>query len=260
MPTWIKAFYFIFLISATAYAQLPQTCWAHIPYKVRNELSAYLLPDSDPIKPILDEIFSKSRVIFDLKSMKEAGFVKPKVRKWTRVVVTKHPKIPGYIIKAYLDIYRSHGEVPDYYHWIERIKGATLVRGLIEQYHLERFFKVPEKWVYLLPETPFQPVHVLGKQAILIEKDMHVLDREQNAKRWRSAQVTPALLQGLFLILEEAGLSDCTKRDNIPFCVDGKVAFVDTEIYHQWPISYENFSHSLSKMQKNFWKRMTHHH
>jgi hypothetical protein len=48
------------------------------------------------------------------------------------------------------------------------------------------------------------------------------------------------------LSLRKLGLNDCAKPDNIPFCSDITIAFLDTQTHHQWPILYHRLTPYLS--------------
>lgn len=229
----------------------------HISLKVWDQVKPYLLPEDHPIKPTLDRIFSASRIILSLESLEEAGFIKPKVRKWTHLIVTKHPKLPGYVVKTYLDAQRYHKETPEYIYWIQRVQGAQAIQELINKHHLEIHFKVPKKWIYALPDKPLCPDGYLSKNFILIEEDMGILNRKKNKAAWSSDLVNEQTLKDLHLILETIGLHDCAKIDNIPFATDGRIAFIDTQTCYEWPVPYNRLTSSLPKNLQSFWKKLT---
>lgn len=219
----------------------------------REKVNPYLLPKNHPIKPQLDKLFSNSRAILSLKSLKKAGFESPKVRKWTHVVVTRHPDIPGYIFKTYLDAQRLFKDMPEYNHWIKRIKGVRAVQRVIDENHLESTFKAPKKWIYEFPEEPAPPKEFIRKNYILVEEDMNLCSKLVNKRYWHSSRVTKETLDGLYLILETVGLSDCAKRDNLPFSHDGRIAFIDTESCEEWPVPYKRLTSSLPKILQPYW-------
>lgn len=218
-------------------------------------VSPYLLPDDHPVRPKLDRIFSASRVLLNIETMKKAGFINPVPRKYTKLIVTKHPDIKGYIIKAYLDAQRYYKDKPEYYFWIKRASGAEAIREWIEEHYLNHVFKVPKKWIYALPAQPCPPNGYYPKNFILVEEDMN-LDKK-NEEKWKSNLVAEELLIQVYSILSDLGLSDCAKPDNIPFCKDGRIAFIDTQSHHQWPVRYEKLTRYLSADMKKFWKRLT---
>lgn len=219
-------------------------------------LEPYLLQADHPIKPMLDALFGKSRVTFNLKSLINAGFLKATPRKFTNLIVTKHPNIPGFIFKIYLDTQRYFKRKPEYDFWILRILGAEKIRETLKYYELESIFKVPQKWIYVLPEHTF-PSGYSSKYSILVEEDMSILPREENKKAWASDRVTQELLNQLWFILTELGLSDCAKPDNIPFSTDGRIAFVDTEIFGRKKIRSKKLTPHLSIFNQKIWKNIT---
>lgn len=188
--------------------------------------------------------------------MKQAGFTHPYPRKFTHLIVTQHPNLPGYVIKAYLDSQRYFKQEPDYIHWIKRIQGAALIKEYIEGKNLQSFFKVPQKWIYFLPKEPEPPEEFLKKYTILIEEDMELLNHQENKKRWMSEYIDESFLNTLYFLLKDLGLKDCAKPDNIPFCQDGKVAFIDTETFHETSIQYDKLTPYLSRNMRKYWEKL----
>jgi hypothetical protein len=228
-----------------------------LPCKEKLEilLAPYLLPEDHPVKHKLDKIFSKNSVLLNLKTLRNAGFLKAKPRPFTELIVTKHKKIPGYIFKLYLDCQRYNHQKPEYQLWIQRIKGANKVRKTIAELGFDREFKVPKKWIYILSKTPCCEIGYYKKQTILVVEDMQLLTKENNDKKWGSDQVSQGLLDHLYLILKKTGLSDGAKPDNIPFSVDGKIAFIDTQSHHE-KVKYHRLVKWLSKENKEWWRNL----
>ena len=88
--------------------------------KVRAAVAPYLVPSDHPIKGVLDVLFTTSRVILNLDTLHKAGFAKTSPNKFTRVIVTAHPAIPGYVFKLYLDAQRDHKNMPESHYWLLR--------------------------------------------------------------------------------------------------------------------------------------------
>lgn len=220
-------------------------------------LQGSLLPEDHPVKETLDSIFSKSRVLLSIESMKGAGFSPVKPRKVTRLIVTSHSKTPGYIYKVYLDTQYYYKGVPELTLWQKRIAGAQKIRTLVNDNNWGHLFKIPQKWAYKLPKKPSPPKEFLRKDYILVEEDMELLSAKENKLAWKNPQlVTEELLKALCCILKEVGLSDCVKIDNIPFSKDGRVAFIDTQSFDEGTPSLSNLSSSLPKERKAYWKSL----
>lgn len=226
-------------------------------------VTPYLLPENLPIKEKLDLLFSNSRATLSVKSMKKAGFSNPEPREWTRLIVTKHPDFPGYVFKLYLDAQRYHKDKPEYEQWIQRIKGVAKIQQLIDKMGWNDMFKTPKKWIYPLLEEPSPPKEFIRKNFILVEEDMELLDRNENYAAWSSMPFD--LLEKIYFILETTGLHD-SKPDNIPFSVDGKLAFIDTQQVDAWPVAYYKITKFLTGDLLQFWKelindkkKLTHH-
>lgn len=219
-----------------------------------KQLFPYFLPESHPMKELLDAFFSRDRLLLNAKSMRKAGFTSLTPQKVTRLIVTKHPKLKGYVIKTYLDAQKARKNKSEGYYWLLRIEGANAIRSLIEEKGWQSSFKVPHKWIYPLPAEPSPPRHFQRINFLLIEEDMDIFDNKTNEQLWGSSAVTSELLEKLFYIIETLGLKDCPKPDNIPFSQDGKVAFVDTQTHHEWPINYKKLEQWLAPTMKSFWK------
>ena len=217
------------------------------------EVAPYLLPDDHPIKPTLDHIFNTSRATLNLHTLTEAGFTKAKPRKFTKLIVNRHPEMPGYLFKLYLDAQRYYKDKPEHHHWLMRIQGANRIRTMISERCLEGEFKVPRKWIYKLPSSHQPSSGYLAKHYILITEDMDILSGKENEEAWASDWVTPKLLDDLYGILKDLGLHDCAKPDNIPFSRDGRIAFIDTQ-YCDQSVDYKRLIPFLSESNKSHWK------
>ena len=128
---------------------------------------------------------------------------------------------------------------------------------MIKENGWQNIFKVPHKWIYALPEFPKSPEHYLQKNFILVEEDMDLCPHEENKIAWSSSKVDKHILRNLFILIDEIGLLDCTKIHNIPFSNDGRIAFIDTQTYHKWPIDYSYLTSYLSPDMKPYWKKIT---
>jgi hypothetical protein len=229
----------------------------YVSNSVWQKAKKYLMPEDHPIKSELDQIFSKSRALCDMHSMEGAGFVPALPRHHNQMIVTRHPRLPGYLIKAYLDEQDYFKKKPEYYYWFKRLKGAQLIENAIITHQYGHLFKVPKKWIYLLPDEPSPPPHYLRKMFILVVEDMELFDDKTNEQIWGSEWVTKELLKALYTIADELGLYDTTKPDNCPFSLDGKVAFIDTELYHKKPVKYYRMNPYLSPSMQTYWKKLT---
>jgi hypothetical protein len=128
-----------------------------------------------------------------------------------------------------------------------------LINREIAIHHWEKLFKTPKKWIYLLPEYPAPPKEFIRKNFILIEEDVYTLD----ASIWKSELVTYELLDAFYRLLEDLGLNDCAKPENAPFCIDGKIAFIDTESHDAWPVRYKKMVPYLAPKMQDYWKVLT---
>jgi hypothetical protein len=65
-------------------------------------------------------------------------------------------------------------------------------------------------------------------------------------------------LDALFRVVTEDKLFDSLFLDNIPYCKDGKIAFIDTEYFNavKKTIKYKKLNKYLSKDMKKYWERI----
>ena len=230
------------------YSRNPQ-----VPEDVWTTLEPYFLPSHHPIKPKLDRLFSK-RITRSKTTFEQAGFDKIQERQSTNIIVGFHPQLKGYLIKAYLD---TQPPLCEWMNWLERIKGAEMIRSILKQNREFQRFKVPKKWIYPLPSpskdlssTAYHPKHF-----ILVVEKMDILSHQENLKSY-SKKIQKDTLTALYHILKEGGLLDSVYPDNIPFCRDGKIAFIDTEHHHKGPVPYEKLTPFLSPSMQRHWNQL----
>lgn len=247
--------FYIFAVEANQAYKTEDNPSLYINDAIWKEVRHYLIPNDHPIKENLDQIFSSSRVLANQESMRLAGFTSPQPQPETKVVVTKHRDLPGYIFKAYLDVIKNIRGNSEYIYLIKRIRGALLVQKSIKTHHYEHLFKVPQKWLYLLPDHFPPPPCCNHKMFILVEEDMDIFNNSENKKLWGSELVTKELLRALYTVAYEVGLADI-KPDNCPFSKDGKVAFVDTQGHGKRRIDYNKLTFYLSPPMQAYWKNL----
>ncbi len=226
-------------------------CPPNVEKKVWDLVKPHLLPSNHHIKRVLDKIFSDSRVIADKESVECAGFLKPRQRQFSHAIVSKHPKLKDYLVKMYLD----SSPICEWRQWLARIRGAKCAQRSIEQHQVQHLFKVPQKWIYPLPARSALPPGTPCKNFILVVENMHVYHRQKNQDRWKSSLMTKERLDALYLIISENGLSDSVYAFNVPFCRDGKQAFIDTE-YHHRPMTFERTLQFLSRPMAKYWEQI----
>lgn len=206
-------------------------------------LYAAELPVDHPAKVVLDRVFSKKDLLKSCKSMEEKGF-RVVFKKDTELVIARHPQLPGYIVKAYLAS-ATWKRKPYSNYWIRRIEGAESIQKIIVENNLQDLFKAPKKWIYYSQND-----------SVLIEEDMELIPDAKNMSKWKN-EITEEILDAVYLILELGGMSDSAHPENIPFSIDGKMAFVDTACHHRWPIKSYRLNHYLSPEMSRYWRQIT---
>lgn len=221
-----------------------------------EQIVPFLVPEDSELKEKLDAIFEDNRPTLSENSMEKAGFTSGKPREFSRVVVTKHSSLPGYVFKIYLDKDKYKPDERAQFFLIKRVYAAEAIRNKIEENNLQAYLKVPKKWIYLLPESKKPSKKYSYKSFILVEEDMNILDKKANKRAWKSSKVTEQALVGLYDIVRDIGLADCIKIDNIPFSEDGKIAFIDTEAYGYEDVKFKRLKKSLPHKLRSFWRKL----
>lgn len=224
------------------YPQFTQEQWVAI--------GTYLFPDKHPVKSALDKIFQSNRVTASIQTLKDAGF-SVKGPGSGQTLVVRHPKLSNVLIKLYTDDQCQE----DFKNLYDRTQGAELAKQIIKSHNYEWLFKVPRKWFYILPETP-GPTGPYPKQLVLVVEDMQILPKEENYPKWKSPAMTKEKLDAIYILLTEGGFNDLGLAFNMPFSRDGRLAVVDTEDYHKWPIPYDRLTKYLSAKMTDYWNQL----
>lgn len=225
--------------------------------EIWDEIGSNLLPPNHPAWPKLNRVFCKARATQTPEHFRKAGFKRWTPGRWSRVAASTHPEFPEYFLKVYCD--NELGIIYDWKKWLHRIRGAETIRDCIKEYHLEEHFKVPHKWIYPLPKNPSPPnnSHYIRKNFLLVCENMRIQDHETNEKLYKT-KMTKKMANELYTVLQVCGLRDSVFVFNIPFCKDGKIAVIDTEYHHKWPLPYEKLNHAFSSEVRAYWERITH--
>lgn len=222
-----------------------------IPERIKDYMRPYVLPDTHPMKAVMDSIF-KDRVTYNEKIFIAAGFKIISKRPRSYVYVAKHPKLSGYLVKAYMDTEKRLKRYIDSWNWlVKRCQGAAKIRAIIKKYHF-KYFRVADKWLYALPDKRLPPKDDKHKfhYAVLLAQDMNLIDYDENVKKWKT-EVTKEILKELYYIITYAKGSSY-RPDNICFTKEGDLAFIDTEYPSQGP-DYYSIRHYLSANMRKYW-------
>jgi hypothetical protein len=229
----------------------------HLTERMQVTIAPYLLPLDHPMRPTLDFIFSQARVTESEKALVDAGFeIIAGPMKRSYIYVVRHPEIPGYVFKLYLDSEkRFRKEVPHWLSLTRRCVGAFGIRKIIEQEKICHFL-VPDKWLYVLPIYPYSNV-LDPEPIILMETDMEPENLEVSAHMWNT--VTSKHLDELYAILKHGhgGSGTMSLFGNVPFTKKGKFAFIDTE-KPKVRLTLKHIRKYLSKDMGIYWDNLIH--
>ena len=226
------------------------------PYLTRRmqcAIAPYLFPLDHPMRATLDALFSQSRVIQDEKTLADAGFtIVAGPMKRSHVIVARHPLIPGYVFKLYLDSEdRLRKGVPHWLSLTRRCVGAQGIRQIIAREKIQHFL-VPDKWLYLLPVYPFSNA-VNPEPIVLIETDMEPESLETSILMWKTG-ITREHLDELYCILKHGfgGEGTMSLFVNVPSTQCRKFAFTDTESL-KMKLKLKNVKRYLSEEMELYW-------
>lgn len=221
--------------------------------RIQVTIAPYLLPLDHPMKETIDSIFSQARVTQNEKTLVDAGFeviAGPMPRSF--IIVARHPSVPGYVFKIYLDSEdRCREDNPHWKSLAKRCAGAFGIRKIIERERI-RHFSVPDKWLYILPVYPFSNVQN-QEPIILVETDMELESYDVTKQMWKTV-ITKDHLDELYSILKHGfgGHGTVCLSVNVPFTKRGKFAFTDTES-SKATLKLKNIKKYLSKDMEDYW-------
>ncbi|KAF3361470.1 hypothetical protein PHSC3_001844 [Chlamydiales bacterium STE3] len=222
--------------------------------QMRNRMRPFLVPLNHPLKPILDSLFA-TRVTENYSTIVNSGFHILSCQESSFIKVVTSPHLPEYIFKIYPDDeIRKKQNLPGW-HWLSnRCEGARRIKRFIKKNKI-KYFKVPEKWLYPLPPFP-NPNSPAPQPVILIEDNMHIVSLKETREAWYT-KVTKKHLDELYHILSN-DMGSSFLSGNIPYCKDGKFAFVDTE-YPKRKISLRTVKSYLSPEMQAYWQSLLNH-
>lgn len=199
------------------------------PAKIKRKLTPYAIPDSHPMKKVLDSIFKKSRATQDPQTFAAAGFVTIRIQPGSFIRVAKHPLLPGYLVKVYLDTEQRQKEnIPGWMWFIYRCQGARQISDLIQEKSF-RYITVPKKYIYILPKNPSPPRTggYTKHPAILLVERMNIGSEIRTANAWKH-KITHRHLDELYCIFSR-GYSSTYITNNVAYCGKGIFSCIDTE-------------------------------
>lgn len=216
--------------------------------EVWDKVFPFLIPDNHPAKSILDKIFADPQTLSSLETMKKAGFEIVKFRNSRQMATAKHPKLKNYLIKMYSD----NVVIAEWNSFIQRINGAHILQEYFNKNNLNSLFKTPKKCIYPVHRNKSKSEYT--KHFVLLVEDMNIFNGQIQLKKYKT-EITHPLLKALCKTLYEVGFNDC-HLNNLPFSSDGKIAFIDTEFYNNWPILFHKLTPFLSPEMQKYWKKL----
>jgi len=190
-----------------------------VDYNLYKEHRLLLLDEKHPLKPRMDEIFKKRRVIASLKSLEESGFAIAEEQQ-NAITTLTHPGLKGYYLDVIMDGYIGCSEKTRFLSAIQTL--GYLKKWIIDE-KAEAYFTTPKAWVYLLPENPEAPWWIEGdrKLFVLLRESLNVLSPVKTLEKWKELKDEELLGQVIKFALK-TGLK--LKPKLLRFKKDGKIA------------------------------------
>jgi hypothetical protein len=202
----------------------------YISKKIKDKIRPFLIPENHPMTSKLDAIFLNTRATANEQTFRAAGFVAiGKRRPRSFILVAKHPSMPNYLLKIYLDNeLREKRKKPSWEWLVQRCQSAGAIKKIIENKKIKHF-TVPSKWIYTFPAKPSPPIgHSYTRHfALLLVDDMKLTSDKVNLAAWRNT-ITKEHLNELYYIISHAK-GGSYRPDNICFTENNTFAFIDTE-------------------------------
>lgn len=215
----------------------------------QKKVKPYLLPKEHPLKPSLEAIFSQKNVLKNIDTFTQAGFTPLHFQPTTHIIVARHPLLPGYLVKLYLETEKDIKEGKESWEWfLARCQAAENIRKLIKKKKLKHF-TVPNKWLYQVATPEEKRFHPY----ILVVTDMNIVDLEASKQAWKTIP-TKEHLKELYTILSH-GYSSCLLPFNIPFTHSGTFSCIDTE-HPKRKLKYERVKEHLSPEMQRYWDKL----
>lgn len=227
----------------------------YMPKKVKQAIKPYLLSHTHPMRNIMDEIFRSNRPTENKEIFSKAGFQIIAAGSRSHILVAKHEKLPGYLIKTYLDTELNKKHDRESWEWlVRRCQGAKQIREIIKRRNIQ-FFAVPDKWLYCLPPepTPLDNPFLIRHFAILLVTDMQLAPQKRNYNAWYH-DITKEHLNELYAIITRAKGSSY-RPDNIAYTKNNQFAFIDTEYPTRGP-DYLSIRFFLNSDMCSYWDRL----
>lgn len=170
----------------------------------------------DPGVIDLPGLFHNPGMFESRRTWSEAGFVITNRSNCGKIMVAKHSCFPDFLFKKYTNDTSRSDQRKNYE---RRIAGASRLREFIESRDLLHVV-VPKKWLIQLPFSRKEPEH------LLVVERLNLLNEDQTEAAYRS--ISLSVLSNLCTVLYHFRGMDSNDK-NLPFTVDGRVAFIDTE-------------------------------
>ena len=205
-----------------------------------HDPAPFILPPSHGLNVELNRIFSNPNVLKNEEEFEKAGFKLLLNRTRGFLKIAKHPALPGYLFKLYLEASSGESMPLLQRRLVQRCKSASMIRERIQGGNF-RYFTVPNKWLYKVPNTQL---------FVLIVQDMQLETREKSSRAWKT-EITPAHLRELFHLCND-GFTSVSVAQNIPYTKLGTFSCIDTE-FPRRVLNLRKVRKYLSKHMRLVW-------
>lgn len=176
------------------------------------------MPLADPSSLDLGSLFRDPDMFDSRRTWSSAGFHVIARDNNGKIMVARHALVPGLLFKKYA---RDVDEKDQTKNYERRVEGANRLRAFITSRRLTRV-TVPRKWLLELP----QAFSRRARSYVLVVEQLDLLDDVQTKAAYH--RIDPNVLAELAVVLYHFRGMDSNAK-NLPFTVDGRIAFIDTE-------------------------------
>ena len=184
--------------------------------QIQHELA--LTAASLPIIHLMADLFTDPKMFGSYGRFNSAGFSLAD-HSPEKTLVGTHKRTPGYVFKKFSDAKRADKQLRNY---MRRIEGARLIANFIAERGFSRV-TVPKKWLYELPAS-------FPKRYLVVAERMDILSKFDTLRRYARIR-REQMLELAAMLYHFRGLN--STASNLPFVEDGRIAFIDTERWHQ---------------------------
>jgi hypothetical protein len=203
----------------------------------------YILPETHPLKKLLDVAFQNPRSVENERNFTETGFETLFIRN-NGLRVARHPLVPGYLFKLHFEADATGPRMHAFQQkLIQRCISASHIRERIKRDNFQ-YFTVPDKWLYRPPTKNI---------FVLVVTDMKLASKEDSIAAWKT-KITKKHLQELYHLMND-GFASPQVYKNVAYTTNGTFSCIDTESKKRTNL-FHKVDQYLSRDMRKKWNKL----